>query len=198
MKFCKNCGFQMNDADTFCSACGVPVDNIPAPTQDAAPVSDAVVNDAPQTNEPVAPANSQAPVPPPLVYQQPMYQPPYPQPVPFDPNDHTAEFTAEDISKNKIIAMAAYLLGILGVIIALLASHDSPYAAFHVRESLKLTIVGILGAICCGILCIVFIGLFLLPILAIVLLIVRIICFFNVCSGKAKNAPIVGNLSFFK
>ncbi len=212
MKFCKNCGFQMNDQDTFCSACGTPVENIPAPTQDTAPAADAVapnvtpgVNEAPQANEPIPQmppmppeANGQAPVPPPP-YQQPMYQPyPQPQPVPFDPNDHTAEFTAEDISTNKIIAMAAYLLGIPGIIIALLASHDSPYAAFHVRESLKLTIAGILGAICCAILCIVFIGLFLLPVLAIVLLVVRIICFFNVCSGKAKSAPIVGNLPFFK
>ncbi len=216
MKFCKNCGFQMNDADTFCSACGSPVDNIPAPAQEAAPVAEAntpvteetAAPQAPQANQPVPPmppippeANGQAPVPPPPpAFQQPIYQPPYPQPqpAPFDPNDHTAEFTPEDISSNKIIAMSAYLLGIPGIIIALLASHESPYAAFHVRESLKLTIAGILGAICCAILCIVFIGLFLLPVLAIVLLVVRIICFFNVCSGKAKNAPIVGNLPFFK
>ncbi len=195
MKFCKNCGFQMNDADVFCSACGLAVDNIPAPTQDA---PETTAPNAENANQPVPPeVNSQPPVMPQQAYQQPMYQP-YPQPVVVDPNDHSAEFTAEDISKNKIIAMAAYLLGIPGVIIALLASHDSPYAAFHVRESLKLTIAGILGGICCGILCIIFIGLFLLPILCIVLLVVRIICFFNVCAGKAKTAPIVGNLPFFK
>lgn len=43
-----------------------------------------------------------------------------------DPADHTAEFTKEDISQNKIMAMAAYILGTVGIIIALLAAPQSP------------------------------------------------------------------------
>ena len=44
---------------------------------------------------------------------------------PYMPNfapsyDHTAEFDAKDISDNKVIAMLAYLLGLVGVVIALL------------------------------------------------------------------------------
>ena len=69
-------------------------------------------------------------------WQQPAYH--------FDPYDHTAEFDAKDISDNKVIAMLCYLLGAAGVIIALLGSQSSPYAGFHVRQSLKFTVVDIL------------------------------------------------------
>ena len=53
-----------------------------------------------------------------------------PAPAPYvDPMDHTGEFDAADISENKVIAMLPYILGIAGLIIALLARSDSPYAA---------------------------------------------------------------------
>ena len=45
--------------------------------------------------------------------------------------DHTAEFDPQDISDNKVYAMLCYLAGTLGIIIALLASHESPYLRFH-------------------------------------------------------------------
>ena len=44
----------------------------------------------------------------------------------YNPADHTAEFAADDISKNKVTAMAAYMLGIIGIVIALLAAPESP------------------------------------------------------------------------
>lgn len=61
-----------------------------------------------------------------------------------DPFDHTAEFDPKDISDNKVIAMLCYLLGSIGVIIALLAANKSDYAAFHVRQALKFTVVNVL------------------------------------------------------
>lgn len=61
-----------------------------------------------------------------------------------DPTDHTAEFDPKDISDNKVVAMAAYLLGVVGVIIALLAASNSKYAGFHVRQSLKISICEII------------------------------------------------------
>ena len=61
-----------------------------------------------------------------------------------DPYDHTAEFDPQDISDNKVFAMLGYLLGTVGIIIALLASRKSPFTMFHVRQALKFTVVNIL------------------------------------------------------
>ena len=134
-------------------------------------------------------------------YQQPPYQPPqyqpYGQPV-YNPYDHTAEFDPKDISDNKVFAMLVYLMGTIGVIIALLASHASPYAMFHVRQGLKLTVVNIL----LGIIMVVLIWTVIVPIICgiafVVLFVINIICFFQVCGGKAKEPAIVCSLGFLR
>ena len=127
-----------------------------------------------------------------------------------DVYDHTAEFDSEDISSNKVVAMAAYVLGMVGIVIALLAAPNSKYAAFHSRQALKLSItntlltfvmvllswmpvVPVLGIAILGIICIVF-----LLGCSVILWVVRIICFFQVCSGKAKEALIIRSLRFLK
>lgn len=123
-------------------------------------------------------------------WQQPAYH--------FDPYDHTAEFDAKDISDNKVIAMLCYLLGAAGVIIALLGSQSSPYAGFHVRQSLKFTVVDIL----LGIIGAVLFWTFLIPVACgicyAVLFVVRIICFFSICKGQAKEPPIIRSLGFLR
>ena len=118
--------------------------------------------------------------------------------VPVDSSDHTAEFDAADIQENKLFAAICYLFSYFGIIIALLAAKDSPFVRFHIRESLKLTI-------CSTILSLLILVLFwtiIVPIVggiaATVLLVVEIICFFRVCKGQAKEAPIVKNLGFLK
>ena len=138
MAFCQKCGSQLAEGGTFCAVCGTPVAQQAAPAQptpaqpEAAPAPEAAPVQQP------APAAQQAPVQPP-VYQQPVYQQPV-QPA-YNPADHTAEFASDDISKNKVVAMAAYMLGVVGIIIALLAAPESPYASFHSRQALKLEIV---------------------------------------------------------
>lgn len=115
-----------------------------------------------------------------------------------DITDHTAEFSAKDISDNKVMAMVPYLLGTLGIILALLASKESPYASFHVRQALKFTVVNTL----LGIITAVLFWTFIIPILAgicfAVLFVIKVICFFSVCSGKAKEPPIISSLKFLK
>ncbi len=122
-----------------------------------------------------------------------------PQPqVYVDPTDHTAEFSANDISDNKIFAMLPYIMSVIGVIIALLASGESPYAKFHVRQSLKIDVVMMLAAAVTVLLswtCIVLI----VGVVAIVALtVIRIICFVQVCQGKAKEPAIIKDLKFLK
>lgn len=112
------------------------------------------------------------------------------------PYDHTSEFTAEDVRDNKVFCLIVYLIGIPGIIIAMLAANSSPFVGFHVRQALKITVVSTLTAIASVVLCwtiiipiagVVFIG---------VLSIIRIICFFRICSGKAIEAPIVRSIGF--
>lgn len=115
-----------------------------------------------------------------------------------DPTDHTSEFEAKDISDNKVLAMAPYLLGWIGIIIALLGGRDSKFAAFHVRQALKIEVLSTLTAICTALLfwtIIIGVAGF---VCIVILFVVKIICFFQVCAGYAKEPPIVKGFTFFK
>ena len=124
------------------------------------------------------------------------YQPPY-QPE-YNPYDHTAGFEPRDISQNKVICMLCYLLGTVGVIMALLASSNSPYTSFHVRQALKFTVVtglvGILSALLCWTLLVPIAG----GIFLVVLYVVKIVCFFQICQGKAVEPVIIRSLGFLR
>ncbi len=116
----------------------------------------------------------------------------------IDPYDHTARFDPKDISENKVIAMLVYLLGAIGIIIALLASSSSPYVGFHLRQALKFVVVETL----LGLAAVLLVWTVIVPlaagITAIILFVLKIVCFFQICSGKAKEAPIIRELGFLK
>ena len=146
--------------------------------------------------------------------------------------DHTNEFDAKDVSENKAVAMLVYLLGFLGIIIALLAGTTSPYAAFHVRQGLKFVVLDTLIAIVAFLFFLIMIpfttgsllsGLsgygygggvdlggfaaiggfgaivyLLLGAFSLVLAVVKIICFFSICKGEAKEPPIVRAFGFLR
>lgn len=112
--------------------------------------------------------------------------------------DHTAEYSVKDISDNKVMAMVPYLLGTFGIIIALLAVKESPYTYFHVRQALKITVVNTLVTIITIVLCWTVIVPIAAGICAVILLVLRIMGFFQVCSGKAKEVAIISDLGFLK
>lgn len=112
-----------------------------------------------------------------------------------NPTDHTAEFDPADISQNKIFAMTAYLLGFVGVIIALLAAGASPYTAFHVRQALKIQIVAVISLV---FMIFPIVGWLVVGVWAIITVVIEIICFFRVCSGRAIEAPIISSFGFLK
>ena len=123
--------------------------------------------------------------------------PPYQTPVP-NPYDHTSEFEPQDISDNKVISMLVYLMGIVGVVIALLAGSTSKYAGFHVRQALKFTVIETLLVIVGVLLYWTAIVPFAAVTAYLVLFVIKIISFFQVCSGKAVEPAIIRNLNFLR
>ncbi|MBO6230337.1 MAG: zinc-ribbon domain-containing protein [Ruminiclostridium sp.] len=183
MAFCTKCGAQIPDGSVFCTSCGASV-AAAAPTPSAA---------APE------PAPAPAPQPQPQQQyqqqqQQQQYQ--YQQAAPqYNPYDHTSEFDPKDISDNKVYAMATYMLSVIGVVIALLASRDSAYLKFHVRQAMKLQISEIL---CTFLMIVPFLGWIAAPICLLIITVLQIIAFFQVCGGKAKEPAIIRSFPFMK
>ena len=208
MKICPVCNSSMDDSTLFCTACGsrlpdatpdiqpevappvyatpAPVDY--APTYTPAPVQEPVTPD----QEPVAP-NYAVPgaVPPGVPGQQPFI-------TTIDPDDHTADFTPEDVSEHKIYALLVYIGGIIGIIPALLIGKDSPYLKFHVQQKMKLMVTSLLVTMVCSVTSFLIIPALLAGVAAIVVFVVNLICFFRTASGKSIEAPIVKDIKLFK
>ena len=184
---CPKCGSEMPDDSAFCTRCGASLHTGTQENQNS--------QGGPQQGNPQGT---------PYGYGNPYYGNPqmnngmpYGQPY-VDPKDHSAEFDGKDIADHKLFAMLPYLLGILGTIVALLVAKDSPYVGFHVREGIRILVSEVL----LGLITVVFCWTVVVPIAAaicfIILLVVRIISFVNVCNGKAKEAAIVSNFGFLK
>ena len=107
--------------------------------------------------------------------------------------DTTASFDPEDINKNKIFAILAYL-GIL-VLVPIFAAKDSKFAKFHANQGLLLFIAEIAGSV-----------ISIIPILGtLVSFVVSIACFalaiigiINAAKGEAKELPVIGKYEILK
>ena len=113
---------------------------------------------------------------------------------PAGPWDHTAEFDAQDISDNKVYALSAYLFSFIGIILCHVLAKESPYAQFHARESLKLNVVEVVVAL----LSMFFCWTCIIPIagivLSLILFVLEIIAFVQVCQGKAKEPWLIRSI----
>lgn len=196
MKTCPTCGATLDDATMFCTQCGTNLQGAPdfANTQGSASNQDTVNQDAAHNQ---GMPNQGMPNQGPMPGQGAPYQQ-YAQAPVFDPYDHTAEYSPKDISDNKVIAILVYLMGTIGIIIALLASKESPYVAFHLRQGLKFLAVEVLVGIVSAVLFFTLIVPIAGGIFLIVLWVIKIICFFQICSGKAKEPAIIRSLGFLK
>ena len=178
MKNCPHCNAQVADNASFCTSCGNPIPASAAPNLNK--------NTPPQAQPPQG--------------QPPVYTPPYnpQQPVSqVNEFDHTAEFSQNEIHDNKIFALAVYMLSVLGIIIALLATGGKPseYLRFHIKQSLSISIMMVLCTIVAIIPCL---GWFVAPICICILEVINIICFIRTCMGKSVEAPIIRNFGFLK
>lgn len=112
--------------------------------------------------------------------------------------DHTAEFDPQDISDNKVYAMLIYLLGTVGAILAMLGAKDSAYAQFHIRQGMKFVVATLVCGILAGVLCWTVIVPIAAGIALIVIFVLKVIAFFQICSGKAVEPAIIRDLGFLK
>ena len=149
MKYCPNCGAQVEDYAASCPLCGS--------------------NFAPYTGAPA-----------------------------FDPSDHTAEYSAQEISEQKLPSVLAYLLGPIGMIVALLFSPNSDLVRFHVREAMKLLVCELLLTLATSLLFWTVIVGIIGGIALLALAVVEIICVVRVLQGKVTNAPLVDKIAFLK
>ena len=228
MKICKNCGASIADEAMFCTQCGVKAEALNESVQEDTSVTEAPKSEDATENqgqqEQQEQAKSQAANEGAYSYggQQNFNQDTYNQQnynqgnynqaaynqgpyggyqqyyTQTNPYDHTSEFSAKDVSDNKVIAMMLYLTSFLGVFVALLAAPDSPYLKFHVRQAIKFivvdTLVGIIGA--------VLFFTFIIPILAAIFVFVMWICkiitFFSICGGKSVEPVIIRHFGFLR
>lgn len=220
MKICQNCGTEVSDTAKFCRKCGTKIEAAPEEHPADTAAQQTAAEDLPLEGEetavfegtdyswgpPTGGENYDEPAMPAVFIRDSSdgeetdegEKEPYTYRLDAPGWDHTEEFEAEDISNNKVTAMAAYLLGPIGVIIALLAGKESPYAAFHMRQGLKITIVEALVSIIMLVLCFTLIIPAAGAIALIILWIVRIISFVSVAKGRAVEPPIIRSLGFLK
>lgn len=169
MKKCPNCRSEISDDAAFCPVCGTAIN---------------AFHSFPEPYPP-QPENSVPPV-----YVRSIEK--------INPYDHSSEFNERDIAAHKLYSMSCYILGFIGIIIALLGAPNSDYLQFHIHQSLKFIILEALVAFLALILC----WSVIVPVLALIvlaaLLVLKYICFVNVCRGKAVEAPVLRNISFLK
>ena len=115
--------------------------------------------------------------------------------------DTTNEYDPQDIEKNKVMAILAYL-GIL-VLVPLFGAKESRFARFHTNQGLILCIVGIALYIIVRILLAIswklaaIVGIF-LWIIEIAIFILAIIGIINAAKGRAKELPLIGKYRILK
>ena len=105
--------------------------------------------------------------------------------------DTTFEYDAQDIEKNKVMAVLAYIL----FFIPLLAAKDSKFARFHTNQGLVLFLGGIIASV---VAVIPVIGWIVAPIAGLVITVLAIIGILNALNGRAKELPVIGKFKILK
>lgn len=105
--------------------------------------------------------------------------------------DTTSEYDAQDIEKNKVMAVLAYIL----FFIPLLAAKDSKFARFHTNQGLVLFLGGIIASV---VAVIPVIGWIIAPIASLVITVLAVIGIINALNGRAKELPVIGKFKILK
>ena len=209
MAFCTNCGAQLPDSAAFCTECGAKINT--APVRNTAPEENYTAPEKDFNAPSGQPNQGSYTVPPAGNYQQPQFnqqqynQQQYNQPGQNESfgdklnnlnntADTTNQFAPDDIEKNKIMAILAYLSWL--VLVPIIAAKNSPFARFHANQGLVLAISEFVALFVIGIFkklpvigWIFSLAGSLVSLACFVLMILGII---NAANGRAKELPIVG------
>ncbi len=107
--------------------------------------------------------------------------------------DTTAEFDKEDIEKNKVMAILAYLSWL--VLIPLFAASNSKFAHYHCNQGIVLWLAGVVASIF-GFVPVI--GWIVSSILGVVTFILSVLGIINAATGKAKELPLIGKYRILK
>lgn len=217
MAFCGNCGMKVTDGTKFCPGCGTKLPEVQAAAsvQEVAPAvaSAQAVSPTPEVNPApaaVALAQTEAPAvaaPAPAAAQsQPAQQTDFMSKIQSLNNtaDTTADYTAEDIEQNKVMALLAYL-GLL-FLVPLFAAPNSKYARYHTNQGLVLCLAAVAFGIVHVILTFLLLMIswrlsFLSTIIGLLWIAFPVWCvigIINALNGKAKELPIIGKIKILK
>lgn len=186
MAFCKNCGTELSEDVKFCPKCGTAAeegttahasDTSNGPSASAiGDTVDKAVNQAQEAFERFT-----------------------------DTADHTSQFDQMEIQNGKVMGILAYI-GIL-VLIPIFAEKNNRFVRYHANQGLVLFGAEVIYTIVIRILLKVFftiswrLGLLLSSIfnlLWLVFLAYAILGIVNVCLGKAKELPLIGNIKILQ
>lgn len=114
--------------------------------------------------------------------------------------DTTSEYSPEDISSNKLMAILAYL-GIL-VLIPVFCAKNSPYARFHTNQGAVLAIaeivINLVISVLSGFPSIGWLFTLIGGIADVAFFVLMIIGIINAVNGKAKELPVIGGIRILK
>ena len=108
--------------------------------------------------------------------------------------DHTAEFDAKDISDNKVYALCVYAFDLLGILLGAILAKDSEYLKFHLREAMKFEIVEFIMVLAASLLCWTIIIPVVAAVFCIIVFVLKIIAFVQVCKGEAKDPWMIRSI----
>lgn len=179
-KICTQCGKEIPEGVMFCTECG-------AKAPEAAP------QPTPQPQQETAPQETKQ-----NDYAAKLQEL-------NNTSDTTADFDPEDVEKNKLMGILAYISWL--VLIPLFGAKNSKFARFHVNQGLVLAITEIIWGVVVRILRKILFAISfslgslastILGLVSIVFLIVSIIGIINAANGKAKELPVIGKFRILK
>lgn len=198
MKICNTCGFECEDGIEICPTCGRKCDGSDSPKSAAAQTDpfaeyrkqiDMQMKEQAQRIEALKKQMNEEK---PKEKRKPRAQDREPEKNAWD---KTELFSAEEIKEYRLTAVLIYLLGIFGIILALVTDKNSPYLKFHIAEGLKITVVTAALAIFSVLLAFTFI----VPVLCTAgiaaCFIIKLISAYKTLNGKSENAVIIRNLT---
>ena len=169
MAFCGNCGTKIDDHAKFCPGCGQAVE---------APATEQIKTEATEQPKAEQAQGQQNDLSAKVANLN-------------NTKDTTDQFDKDDIEKNKVMGLLAYIL----FFIPLLAAKDSPFARYHANQGLVLFICGLISSV---LWIIPILGWIIAPILSIVITVLAVIGIINALNGKAKELPIIGKFKILK